>query len=163
MSENIKHFRISNGARILSSFSSLVLGTGLVFLWATSSYPKPMGTLAVIGVILFLSLIANFSNFGDRLELDGEKLVFYNVFLRKVLKSSGKTLLWSNMSEALLHKKKTLFLYDQAGKRHVFDSVGNFEEFKEEIFKYVTPKEPVADALEEDETPDNADAESHDE
>ena len=101
--------------------------------------------------LFLLSLFANWSNFGDRVELDEEGIIRYNVFARRVRKNIGTNLAWQNFRNAVLHKKKVLFLMDKKGKRHVFDSLERFEEFKDAVMSRLpTPKSDEAVETEAD-------------
>ena len=133
MDETIdKTYRIAADARMISAGSAAVLAGALALL---AAWPAgvPALSLVLVAAVFAVSAAANLSNFGDRIELSGEGIRQHNVLLAALGWKKETLLAWSDVAQVARHRRRTLFVWNRAGKKHVFDCVQNFEEFEEEV------------------------------
>lgn len=128
MTAPTKTYRIASSARALSAACSIVSGAALAAGALSPGSVHPF-SLALAGAFFVLSMAANASNFGDRLEIHAEGVLRRNAFFRR----RGTLLPWRGIAEAKRHGRRTLFVWDAVGKRHVFDHIHPFEEFAREM------------------------------
>jgi hypothetical protein len=129
-----KIFRVAPWTRFLSAASLAVLGAALVALLAFPIPARPALSIVLVSVFLILSVVANVSNFGDRIELDGERLVQRNSVLEALGLGRRTELEWKDVAQIVPHGRRTLFVLNRKGRRYVFDGVHPFDDFKEELY-----------------------------
>lgn len=127
-------FRIAPWTRFLSAASLAVLGAALVALLAFPLPARPVPSVVLVSLFLALSVVANVSNFGDRIVLDGERLVQRNRFLEAFGLGRRTELEWKDVAQIVPHGRRTLFVLNRKGRRYVFDGVHPFDDFKEELY-----------------------------
>jgi hypothetical protein len=129
-----KIFHIAPWTRFLSAASLAVLGAALVALFAFPVPARPALSVVLVSVFLILSVVANVSNFGDRIELDGERLVQRNRFLEALGLGRPTELEWKDVAQIVPHGRRTVFVLNRKGRRYVFDGVHPFDDFKDELY-----------------------------
>jgi hypothetical protein len=128
-------FRVSPVARLLSASSFAISAGALTLMMGFSPHEKPWVAIAAAAFFLAASTVAGVGSFGERISFEPETLVRRNLWLEAFGLGRVLRLPWHEVEDVLMHRKRTIFVFDKSGRKHVFDQMHPFEVFRRGIFE----------------------------
>lgn len=110
------------------------VGTSLllaVFATGPDRTAVPLATWVVLGALAAASGALLVPNFLDRIEAGPEGVVVRNGVLDRL--RPPRRLLWSDVERLREHRGRALFVTESGGRRHVFDSLADYEDFRDRV------------------------------
>ena len=144
--EPILVFRRTTFARIISMAAALgATGLWIDYLTLEAADRSILGT-AALSVLAAGSILAALVQYGDRIYLSPQGLLYMNRFLPRFGRGN-RSMLWEDVVEIREIRRKILILFARDARRMVIDAIGAYEVARKEILRHAPQRAVISGTL----------------